>query len=391
MKKVVKIKSTAVENVKTLIDHMSLSMPERLPVIRSIVTAAIAGEHVLMLGPPGTGKSMAADMFCEAMGGDYFDILMTRYTTPDEVFGPYSMKALENDKLERMTDGYALNAKVWFLDEIFKASSAILNTLLKALNERRVTIGNKTTDLDLRIVVAASNELPNAEDGLGALHDRFLVRHMVEPLEFDASASQVLFEDLPECLATISEAELDELKEKASKLQFTDDLKRSVLAIRDTLKNANIYVSDRRWRSAMKYLKAAAVIEEESEVGTPLLGFLGDCLWETPKQIPDVKLAIQEHLAQWIQLLDVCETGLQELEIRINDEFEGNSVDLTKIGLIGQELRNVKADIKAIDSGEAERRKKELLERAARLSEKTIKAFQDDRVEEKFDENDLPF
>ena len=134
---------------------------ERETEVRLLLLAACCGEHLLLLGPPGTAKSELGrrlSALCE--GGSYFERLLTRFSVPEELFGPLSMKGLENDQYVRQIDGYLPTANVAFVDEVFKANSAILNSLLTILNERLFDNGNERIDVPLLCMVGASNELP---------------------------------------------------------------------------------------------------------------------------------------------------------------------------------------------------------------------------------------
>ena len=208
----------ALARIRVLQDEMNASNVERENAVRTLLLAASAGEHVFLEGPPGTGKSRIAEQLCNAIEGEFFDILFTRYTTPDEVFGPFSMNKMQQDVLERIIPGYAPTADVWFLDEIFKASSAILNTLLKALNERRMRQGTGYIDLPLWTVVAASNEIPSGDDNLGALYDRFLERLEILPVEDRANWELVISGKLPPVTAKTNLTDLKRVRERGVEL-----------------------------------------------------------------------------------------------------------------------------------------------------------------------------
>ena len=138
-------------------------MVERDVEVRLLLLAALCGEHILYLGPPGTAKSELGRRLSRLSRGIFFERLLTRFSVPEELFGPLSMRALERDEYLRMTEGYLPSASVAFIDEIFKANSAILNTLLTILNERLFDNGTQRNKVPLLCLVGASNEMPESE------------------------------------------------------------------------------------------------------------------------------------------------------------------------------------------------------------------------------------
>ena len=143
--------------LQALIDQLGEGLLERDAAVRLTLLAALAGEHVLLIGPPGTAKSALARRLQQAFpGAPYFERLLTRFSTPEELFGPLSLKALEDDRYERLTEGFLPTAGIAFLDEVFKANSAILNALLTLLNEREFDNGTQRVKTPLVAVVAAS-------------------------------------------------------------------------------------------------------------------------------------------------------------------------------------------------------------------------------------------
>ena len=172
-------------------EHLTDCFPEREQVIDNILTAVVASEHVLMVGVPGTAKSMLAREFSQCIGGTFYEYLFNKFTTPEEFLGPFSIKGLKDDRYDRVLAGRIAETDVAFLDEIFKSNSASLNTLLPILNERICFQGGGAIPIPLRVAVAASNELPT-DPTLQALWDRIMLRSFVEPLHNESNRRRVM-------------------------------------------------------------------------------------------------------------------------------------------------------------------------------------------------------
>lgn len=166
------------DQIESLLNVLSQGVYEKEHIIAMSLLSAIAGESIFLLGPPGTAKSLVARRLKLAfMDGKAFEYLMSRFSTPDEIFGPVSISLLKNeDRYERVVEGFLPTATVVFLDEIWKAGPSIQNALLTAINERIFQNGRTTLKLPMKALIAASNELPAEGEGLEALWDRFLVR-----------------------------------------------------------------------------------------------------------------------------------------------------------------------------------------------------------------------
>src|SRR5215213_2014508 len=186
-------KTDAREKLTAIQRELGAEVLEREDVLRSMVLALIAGEHVLLLGPPGTAKSRLASSLCGRISGaSYFYVCLNRFSLPDEVFGPLRLSALREDRFARNTQGMLPEAEVAFVDEIFKSNSAVLNGMLPILNERVYKSGASTTPVPLQMAVCASNEMPEDREELSALYDRLLVRHLVLPIRDERSFEAVL-------------------------------------------------------------------------------------------------------------------------------------------------------------------------------------------------------
>lgn len=255
---------------------------ERADEIRGMILGLIARQNVLLLGPPGTAKSALTTAFSDALGWRAFVRLMGRTTVPEEVFGPFSLSALENDRYERCVDGYLPTAQVAFLDEVFKANSAILNSLLTALNERAFDQGPARISIPLELAIGASNEYPQ-DDGLAALYDRFLVRFWVDYLRSEDGFSALLLAEDQGPL-TLDPGVVDALRAAARGVDVAPVVPVIVKIRSELSQESGITVSDRRWRQSLSLVRAAAALDGRTVAHPRDLSVLADCLWDRHEQ-----------------------------------------------------------------------------------------------------------
>lgn len=272
-------------------DAMLSGLVDRDEPVRLLLAAMLAGEHMLLVGPPGTAKSELARRLHGIVGGAYFERLLTRFTLPEELFGPLSLRELENDRYCRRVEGYLPSASVAFIDEVFKANSAILNSLLTVLNERLFDNGAAREPIPLVSLIGASTELP-AGDELSALYDRFLVRYQVGPVPPYRFAEMALAADLPWATPPeherLTAADLDTIREGARSTAIAPDVVELLRGLRAAAPGLGLVVSDRRWKKIVKLLRTVAFIDARDEVSRWDFWVVPHCVWTTPEQRPAV-------------------------------------------------------------------------------------------------------
>ena len=285
------------DRLRWLRDRLSARLVERDVAVRLALLAALAGEHLLLVGPPGTAKSLVARRLHLAFkDARYFERLLTRFSVPEELFGPLSIKRLEEDRYERLTESYLPNAHIAFLDEIFKANSAILNALLTLLNERQFDNGTRRVQTPLLAVVAASNELPEEDEQLDALFDRFLLRLHVGSVSKDAFPELLKLRgnDEPDVDSSLklTPEELEEVQGFAEECEVPDEVMNLLCDLRDWCASEKLpTVSDRRWRKVVKLLQTSAWTCGRDSVSIWDCWLLQHCLWN--------KAEDREKIYQW--------------------------------------------------------------------------------------------
>lgn len=257
----------AAHHLQSVITRACQGLVQREVAVQLVVLAAVAREHVLLIGPPGTAKSEAVRRVAAGLGGRYFEYLLGRFTEPAEVFGPVDLRKLRDGVVETQVQGMLPEADVVFLDEVFLGSTAILNTLLGVLNERVYRRGSTQLRCPLRVCVGASNSLPD-DPSLAAFSDRFLLHLFLEPIA-DPHLETLL--EAGWALQNASEGDgasrlssLDLLIDQARQVDVAPVRAHLAEAVR-ILRGAGIHLTDRRVVKVQKLVAAAAVLDGRTE------------------------------------------------------------------------------------------------------------------------------
>ena len=307
---------TPKDHVLQLIEWMSQGVYEKEQIIAVALLCAVAGENMFLLGPPGTAKSMvAARLKSVFKDGKSFDYLMSRFSTPDEIFGPISISKLKNeDRYERLTSGYLPEADVVFLDEIWKAGPSIQNTLLTVINEHLFHNGAKTMRTPMKVLIAASNELPAKDEGLEALWDRFLMRMISNCISSDTAFFKMIqssnseISPLPDSLFITSDL-YESWQLESRKIGMHSSVITAIKALRKSMatlekedgNQLRYFISDRRWRKAYRLMQTSAFLNGRDEINTTDYLLLIHSFWNDVECIPNVLNAFTASITDQIE------------------------------------------------------------------------------------------
>jgi MoxR-like ATPase len=269
-------------------------------IIDLLGVALVAGENLFLLGPPGTAKSAVVQELARRIEGHVFDYLLTRFTEPNELFGPFDIRRLREGELLTNTEGMLPEADLVFLDELLNANSAILNSLLMVLNERMFRRGRETRKLPLLMVVGASNRLPE-DEALAALFDRFLLRVRCDNVATEQLQNVLVAgwqlesrSDLPAAGMNVDEiAELQRLLRQVDLSAVRGPLGELV----QRLRHAGISVSDRRAVKLQRAVAASALLCGRFQAQVSDM-WVVRYIWDTEEQMEVLHSIVQDTLAR---------------------------------------------------------------------------------------------
>ena len=294
------------DRIRNLLKELNVGIYERERAMAMSLLATLSGQSVFLYGPPGTAKSLVARRIsCAFSDAVYFEYLMQRFSTPEEVFGPISISELKKDNYIRKTKGYLPTSDIAFLDEIWKSSPAILNTLLTIINERRFRNGGTVENVPLKAIIAASNEFPRENSGLDALYDRFIVRLVVEPMRLKSNFERMISSDVPSFIEVSEPIGMEEwvrIRKESAKVMIPKDVMDLIDGIRYRIEKNNkaqekkIYISDRRWQKAMAMLRTAAYLSGRKTVCNKDCYILINCIWSNLDDLETIKEIVSEEV-----------------------------------------------------------------------------------------------
>ncbi|MGA5083549.1 AAA family ATPase [Streptomyces pseudogriseolus] len=318
--------------LRAVCGELSTRFFERDDVVRTLVVTLLAGQHSLVLGPPGTAKSeLARELTGRIDGAAYWEVLLSKFTAPTRMFGPIDVAALARGEYRQVYDGRATTAHVAFIDEIFKCSTAALNETLGYLNERIYHPENGGAPIRCPLIgaITASNELPDGEDS-AAIYDRLLVRievgYLEDPSNFAALVRSAVGRPAePAPRTTLELAALQRaVGEGVPAVDVPDAIVDAVVTLRAALRRKELVASDRRWRQAVALLQASAYLDGRTAVAETDLSVLTHVLWDSPAQRPvverEVLNLVNPDAREALDLADVIE----ELEAQL-DAMAGQS------------------------------------------------------------------
>lgn len=306
------------DRLSRILAQLEQGLVERRREVRLALLAALAGEHTLLIGPPGTAKSeLARRLHLAFVDAAYFERLLTRFSVPEELFGPLSISALEQDRYERHTAGFLPEASIAFIDEVFKANSAILNALLTLLNEREFDNGAGRMRCPLISVIGATNVVPDDEVA-EAFFDRFLLRLPVSPVSVDGFRRLIdagVPTDPLRCGEALGADDRVEIAVRADAVALPDEVAGLLVELRQWLAAEGRYVSDRRWVKIVRLLRTACACEGRQAVSIWDLWLLPWCIGTGAED--------QAGVSQWLQhRLGVRQAHAPERLTRVVEAFE---------------------------------------------------------------------
>ncbi len=288
---------------------------ERADEIRGLTLALLSHNNVLYLGPPGVAKSQLVKSWSMCIkGAKFFEHLVTKFTVPDELAGPFSLKGLEEDRFVRNTTNMLPEAHLAFLDEVWKGNSGVLNFLLKLMNERTFFNDGKEVRTPLLTMVGASNEVPESDDNLEAMQDRFVIKFMVNPIQEQGNFVKMLGSGEFVSSPTLELSDIMTAHNQTREITIDKEMLELLFQIRTELKAEEIVVTDRTFKKATDILRAEAWLNGNDTVIEDDFDCLQHVLWTDPEHR-------QRSATKLFGLVDPTRSKMLELMDDVRDLF----------------------------------------------------------------------
>jgi MoxR-like ATPase len=355
--------NTPIEKLNHVLQFVKDTFVGKNEIVDLLGISLIAKENAFLLGPPGTAKSAIVRRLSDCIeGGKNFEYLLTRFTEPNEIFGPFDIRKLKEGELLTNTEGMMPEASMVFLDEIFNANSAILNSLLMALNERIFRRGKETRKLPALMFVGASNVLPE-DEALNALLDRFLIRIRCDYVDTDLLEEVLLagwkLENTTSERPAITPQDIQDLQKQSKKVNLSPIRKQFVDLVHN-LRNTGIKVSDRRAVKIQNLLAASALICGRSEAIVSDLWVLKH-IWDTEEQIEilagiidsviDKDQSPQAHPQAHFNKSPNAEELIKEVQL-LTERWSSGNLSFEEQNVVKDKLRYVQTRCNWVKKGE---------------------------------------
>ena len=344
---------TTQEKLHTISTQLNDFFVERDEEIHGLLLAGLTGSNIIFLGSPGIAKSLLITSFSKLMGNaKIFKKLVNKYTIPEELFGPFKIAELRNNVFERNIEDTLVDADIGFLDEVFKANSGILNALLDIMNEREFRNGTKILKVPLKFLAGASNEIPEEDDGLAAMYDRFLLKFMSNPIIEDSNFLQMINSTVPNYTPIISMDELRAVQKDINAVTMSAEIGALFNALRNKLRSEGLAATDRTYRNSINILKAEAYLNDRNFIDSQDFEVLKHVLWTDPdkrRQVYSLILEIANPIMKEIEeLYDEALTMQSEYTAKsqANKGKKGNKDDVNLTGLdVAAKMSNISQKI----------------------------------------------
>lgn len=335
------------EEMRKLEQELNGKYINRGDVIHGLIVTLLARGNCVLLGSAGTGKSDLVQTLSRAITGTCFETILTKTSAPEELFGAYDIKALQEGKYVRNTENSLVDGDVAFVDEVFKCNSATLNGLLGVMAQRTFRNGSSApTPIPLQLFVGASNEMPEggADGALAALWDRFEMRFVVEYIKDKGSFHKLL--SLNKSLEPKTKINVKDIVKAMDEIDNVEigDAENLIVELWDAMNKNGYRLSDRKWRNSLRYMKANAWLNGRTSLTDDDVLVIKDMAWATPEQIKPIRKLVfntlNPALGKAQDLYDaVCEV-YSELESFTDDDVQNKQKFGSTRGMKAAEVNN---------------------------------------------------